>query len=495
MKKTKWIAAAAVMAMVAAFSGCSGALNNELDAPVVSESQYEGMRFAVLLPGNNSRVAYYEESDATKYDVLLEKDGVSVVEEKNKAPGSKVYLPVADEGTYKIKVIAYKNTTVIGEGEETVTMNLSDGDVNVIVTITPKVKEAGVNVGIQWGKPENVNNASVSAVSAITINGVTFEKTGEVQVMNGAVTVTGAKNTNNYEGVFIEGRTVTLSPFIMGKYEVTQELYKTVMTNQKVTIDGVERTLDAEPFYCTEGSGTFTLKNPEIQKLRPAEGMTWFDAVYFCNALTEKTMKASDKAYNITVTDVDSDGNITGATVTLVEGAKGYRLPTEAEWEFAARGGDQTKADWNYTFSGADTASGTSYSASSNTGLDTVGWYDYNNITGTTGSSDVTNNSTDCGITNNSSGCGTHEVGKKAANALELYDMSGNVWEWCYDWYDSVSRGSEANPTGASSGSCRVKRGGGWFYDAYECSVCDRFASGPDNRFYDQGFRVVRSAQ
>ena len=73
---------------------------------------------------------------------------------------------------------------------------------------------------------------------------VTFEKTGEVQVMNSAVTVTGANNANNYAGVFIEGRTVTLSPFIMGKYEVTQELYKTVMTNQKVTINGVEKTLN-----------------------------------------------------------------------------------------------------------------------------------------------------------------------------------------------------------------------------------------------------------
>ena len=292
-------------------------------------------------------------------------------------------------------------------------------------------------------------------------------------------TVTGAAYTNNYKGVFIEGRTVTLSDFYMGKYEVTQEEYASVMAGQKVTVNGTEYALESNPSYCTEDSTDYTLFNGDIQEKRPVEGVTWYDAVWYCNALSEK--EGLTKAYNIEVTTVNSSNHITAATVTLNKNAKGYRLPTEAEWEYAARGGDPTKADWNYVFSGADTAEGVSYNSSKNAGLDSVGWYWYNSINGTTGDTEPSSGK---------QGYGTHQVGKKAPNRLGLYDMSGNVWEWCYDWSGTITTTTPAD--GATSGSYRVGRGGSWFSDAYGASVSFRYGNGPSNRYDYLGFRVVR---
>ncbi|MDE7166207.1 MAG: formylglycine-generating enzyme family protein [Bacteroidaceae bacterium] len=128
-----------------------------------------------------------------------------------------------------------------------------------------------------------------------------------------------------------------------------------------------------------------------------------------------------------------------------------YRLPTEAQWEYAARGGK--KAD------------GTKYSGGP---IDAVAWYGGN------------------------SGGGTHPVKNKRANGLGLYDMSGNVWEWCLDWYsNSYNVNDTNNPTGPSSGSNRVERGGSWNNDARNCRVSNRVNNSPGSRFSNVGFRVV----
>jgi formylglycine-generating enzyme required for sulfatase activity len=132
---------------------------------------------------------------------------------------------------------------------------------------------------------------------------------------------------------------------------------------------------------------------------------------------------------------------------------KRFRLPTEAEWEYAARGGNKSRG---YTYSGSNT-------------LSSVGWHVGN------------------------SGSKTHAVGQKQANELGLYDMSGNVWEWCSDWYgrNYYSSSSSNNPKGPSSGSSRVLRGGSWSSSASYCRVADRNNYKPDLRYYNYGFRVV----
>jgi formylglycine-generating enzyme required for sulfatase activity len=130
---------------------------------------------------------------------------------------------------------------------------------------------------------------------------------------------------------------------------------------------------------------------------------------------------------------------------------RNFRLPTEAEWEYAARGGNKSRG---YKYSGGNS-------------LGTVAWYSDN------------------------SGDTTHEVKTKQPNELGLYDMSGNVWEWCGDWWGDYSSGSQTNPKGPSSGSNRVDRGGGWLILARACRVADRSRDSPGNRSRDLGLRLA----
>jgi formylglycine-generating enzyme required for sulfatase activity len=227
----------------------------------------------------------------------------------------------------------------------------------------------------------------------------------------------------------LNGTNVTLSSFWISNHEVTQKEWYDVMgttIQSQWTVAGYSGSLtrgvgDDYPMYC----------------------VNWYEAAQFCNKLSDN--EGLNRAYNISGTDV-----------TLNDGANGYRLPTEAEWEYAARGGQQSL--------------GSEYSGASN--VDAVAWYVDN------------------------SGSSSHPVGGKMANELGLYDMSGNVWEWCWDWYGSSSYPSSTNnPMGASSGSYRVMRGGSWYNSAsYVRSAYRHNTYYPSFRNFDVGFRVARSA-
>jgi formylglycine-generating enzyme required for sulfatase activity len=195
---------------------------------------------------------------------------------------------------------------------------------------------------------------------------------------------------------------VTLSSYSIGKYPVTVGQYKK---------------------YCT-ATGTAMPEAPYWgwNDKHPIVNVNYNDAVAYCNWL----------------------GKTYGGD---------WRLPTEAQWEFAARGGNKSR---HYTYSGSND-------------LDAVGWYADN------------------------AGSKIHAVATKNTNELGIYDMSGNVWEWCKEWYGNYSAAAQTNPKGATSGSYRVLRGGSWCYSAATCRVANRINFDPSYRNDYNGFRVVLS--
>ncbi len=267
-------------------------------------------------------------------------------------------------------------------------------------------------------------------------------KTEMVQIISKKTTVKGKDN----KGAFIKGRSVTLEPFKMSKYLVTQQLYRAVLSSENDIFTDNPSLFDDEA------------DDNENQDLRPVDHICWYDAVFFCNKLSE--LEKLTPVYNIEI--LSTKGNhITDANVSLKPDwhtLDGYRLPTEAEWEFSARGGDVKSAQWLYPYSGSQTP-------------EEVMWFFSN------------------------SGEKTHEVGLKAPNGLGLYDMCGNVKEWCYDAFDHIIEGKFVNPIGAQTSPCYVLRGGSWSDNAQYCTVLRRENDKPFklNKYY--GFRIVQSGK
>jgi formylglycine-generating enzyme required for sulfatase activity len=181
----------------------------------------------------------------------------------------------------------------------------------------------------------------------------------------------------------------------------------------------------------------------------PVVNVSWYDAIEYANWVSKQLGR--DTVYS---------GDLGSYTVRADWSKKGYRLPTEAEWEYAAKGG---KAKQPFIYSGADS-------------LDLVGWFGENSDTGD-------------GIQR------TRAVAQKSANGLGLYDMSGNVWEWCWDWHGSYDSEASDNPTGPEGGYRRVHRGGDWSTRAQTCRVSFRSYDTPGSRDDRIGFRLVSSLQ
>jgi formylglycine-generating enzyme required for sulfatase activity len=316
--------------------------------------------------------------------------------------------------------------------------------------------------------------------SVFTANGTTFT----MKPVTGGVFYMGNQADNNTKPNYgIGGDSYTysvhqvgLSSFYMGETEITQGLYEAVMEYSGAGTGSMSSTmLTALAAY----GGNLPNSTYGIGNNYPAYYVCWYDAIVFCNRLS--VILGRDTVYSIAgISTINPSSRPTNSNdfwnAAVMDMTKnGFRLPTEAEWEYAARGGQ--KNEYTRTLG----RSGTQYRYSGSDNLCDVAWYLDNNDANTA-----------CGEASNIEGA--KEVKSKIVNELGLYDMSGSIWEWCWNWRgdgDYPICCDEANPPrDAVSGSVRIVRGGYWATDANRCRVSYRGADLPYNRG-NYGFRVV----
>ncbi len=320
-----------------------------------------------------------------------------------------------------------------------------------------------LGVGTDYTDGANVKNLANSGTITLyaqwnmCINGLSYPKTGMKQVLLSQTSIT----CDQSGGVFPSARgSVTLGKYAIGKYEVTQQLYTAVM--------------GSNPSYFQSGTALGTGETNYL--LRPVESVSWYDAIVFCNKLStlmgkERCYKLSDGTYPEDFGTIPTSNNTKWDNVTCNWNAYGYRLPTECEWECAARGGAySTGTPWTYTYSGSnDIGNSTSYYTNS------AAWYRTNSFER------------------------TWEVGLKPANSLGLHDMSGNVWEWCWDNYNTAAIDSSTPATGPTTNSSsylnRRYRGGSWYVSYTCCAVSYRSDDYPYYGGRICGFRIVCSGE
>ena len=270
-------------------------------------------------------------------------------------------------------------------------------------------------INVILGLPHDGTNGT----RTFTVNGVTFTM---VTVEGGTFTMgaTAEQGDDAYDEEH-PAHQVTLSGYSIGSTEVTQELWLAVMGSNPSWFHGVRMDYD----YSAKEEREVDYGN-DLQ--RPVDCVTWDNCQEFIAKLNQLT-------------------------------GEHFRLPTEAEWEFAARGGNKSKG---YKYAGSNT-------------LDEVAWYEDNAEMVGLGNSDY----------------GTHAVGTKSPNELGLYDMSGNVWKWVNDCRNPYSSEAQTNPTGPATGAQRVQRGGAYHSDPVSCRVSMREWNFPEDQGYDLGLRLA----
>ena len=361
------------------------------------------------LVANDISAVKYQRLDLNGHPCALIKVGLGV--QGAKFPSTEVvgdvkfdtgeYWVYVVDGTKKLKVMHNNYAPLYIDFSDYPEQRLEGGRTYVLILV-------GVNSGNadKADQAESLSSSSAASnalssdnkssafanVLPITVNGITFNM---IKVDGGTFTMGATPEQENPHQFEEPTHQVTLSSYYIGETEVTQELWKAVMGNNPSNFKGDNL---------------------------PVEEVSWEDCQTFIGKLNDLT-------------------------------GKRFRLPTEAEWEYAARGGKRS----NHT----------QYSGSSN--VDDVAWYSGN------------------------SGSKTHPVKTKKPNEFGLYDMSGNVNEWCQDWYGSYSSNARTHPTGPDSGSYRVFRGGTWSIFGWFCRSSFRGNSSPGYRGYGLDFRLTHT--
>jgi formylglycine-generating enzyme required for sulfatase activity len=288
-------------------------------------------------------------------------------------------------------------------------------------------------------------SVAILVVAGLTA-GTDVARAGAAKAPAGFVLVKGGTFRNIKSNYY--GRGITVSDFYMGNYDVTQKEWTQVM-----------------------GTNPSQFKGDDL----PVERVSWYDAVEYCNRRSMK--EGLQPYYTIDKTRKDPNnepdpefGDLDKVkwTVTTNAGANGYRLPTEAEWEYAAGGGRLSRG---YTYSGSDK-------------VDEVAWYWRNS------GDKILSGAWSWPLIQQNHGR-TQPVGAKKPNELGLYDMSGNVRQWCWDWHGDLQT-NVADPKGSQHGFRRVWRGGSWLGADFACMPAYRGDLAANGAGPDQGFRVVR---